>query len=118
MNQYSEWLNNLKSVWEQKDLNLLSSIISNNTQYFESVFKDPLISNTDVVNQWKKDLENQSDIHFEYEILMENENGCIANWKAKFKSNGIQYDMDGIFYFRLDSENRCIYFKQWWVNKK
>ena len=116
MSKYTQWLNDLKSVWENKDINLLESIISSNTQYFESVFKDPLISNTEVVNQWKKDLENQSDIYFEYEILMENEDGCIANWDAKFKSNGKGYDMDGIFYFKLDSENRCSYFKQWWVN--
>ena len=73
-------------------------------------------TNQDVVTQWKKDLENQKNIHFSYEIILENENMCVANWRVSFESDK-KYDMDGIFYFKLDSANKCCYFKQWWVVK-
>lgn len=117
MDKYIQWLNNLKSVWENKDTDLLKDIIADTTKYFETSYGTPHTTNIEVIDQWEKDLEDQSDIYFNFEVLMENKDGCIANWDVEFKRDGNVLKMDGIFHFKLDSDNRCIYFKQWWVTK-
>lgn len=117
MDRYSKWLNNLKSVWENKDIKLLGDIIADNTEYFETPYGTPHTTGIEVIEQWENDLENQSDIYFDFNILIENKDSCIANWNAEFKRDGDVLKMDGIFHFKLDKDNKCVYFKQWWVIK-
>jgi hypothetical protein len=117
MNKYKQWLNNLKKCWEEKDFNLLSSILIANVEWHESPFGRPFETKESVVEQWKKDLADQKDIHFDYEILLETPDACVANWSASFDNNDKHFDMDGVFYFELDTEDRCKLCRQWWVVK-
>lgn len=50
-------------------------------------------------------------------ILSSNCNGCVANWAASFIKEEKVVNLEGIFHFKLGSDNRCFYFKQWWVVK-
>jgi len=107
----------MKKAWETKDYELLGTMFPEKLTYYESPFLPPLTEKQKLVDQWKKDLEKQQDIRFDYNILHENQNSCLANWSASFaRENGV-ITLDGVFHFKLDEENRCTYFKQWWVVK-
>jgi len=117
ISKYYIWLTAFKKSWEEKDYKVLSEILTDDVEYFESPYGPPLTSKQIVVDQWKKDLPSQSEIVFEYDILSASELYCIAHWSAHFtRNNKVEY-LDGIFYFKLNSENTCKFFKWWWVVK-
>ena len=107
----------MKLAWETKNYEVLSSMFPDKLTYLESPFLPPFENSQQIVDQWKKDLEKQQDIKFDYKILHEDESGCFANWSASFLRENATVSLDGIFHFMLDSENKCTYFKQWWVTK-
>lgn len=117
ISKYYIWLTGIKKSWEEKNFDVLSDLFADDLEYFESPFGPPLTSKQDVINQWKKDLAGQTDIEFKYETLAAWEFYCIANWNARFVRDGKPVILDGIFYFKLNRENRCKYFKQWRVVK-
>ena len=117
MPHYQEWLERMKQAWETKDYEMLSSMFPQNLTYFESPFLPPLTTKQQVVDQWKKDLDKQQDIHFNYKILYEDDQHCFANWSASFVRENATVELNGVFHFKLDADNRCEYFKHWWVVK-
>ena len=56
---------------------------------------------------------NQSNIQYSYEIVVSNDNVCVANWKMTRIINGNKQFIDGIFQISLNDDNLCNYFKQW-----
>jgi hypothetical protein len=115
MKNYHNWLTNFGKCWEEKDFSFLRDLLSDNIRYYENPNQNPLTNKKDIVNQWKKDLEKQEKISFSYEILKEDNDSCIANWKASFLIHTEEYKYDGIYIVRLNENNQCTYFKQWWV---
>jgi hypothetical protein len=117
ISKYYIWLTGMKKAWEEKNFTVLSDILAEDLDYFESPFSPPITSKQKVIKQWKKDLPSQKDIVFDYQILAAWEFYCIAHWSAHFsRNNKVEY-LDGIFYFKLNSENKCKFFKWWWVVK-
>ncbi len=117
MPHYSQWLDNIKQAWETKNFEVLAVILAEELHYFESPFLSPLRSKKEVVAQWSKDLEIQRDIRFDYDILHESNTDCFTHWTASFQKENSTVSLDGIFHFKLDANNQCSYFKQWWVVK-
>jgi hypothetical protein len=117
ISKYYIWLTAIKKSWEEKNFDVLSDVLADDLEYFESPFGPPLTSKNVVVEQWKKDLAAQSDIEFTYQVLAAWEFHCIANWSVHFVRDGKVVYLDGIFYFKLNEENKCKFFKQWWVVK-
>lgn len=117
MPNYILWLGKMRVAWEKKDYDVLSSMLSDELAYHESPFLPPLTIKKQVVAIWKKDLDTQSDIHFDFDILHEDEHACFAHWTASFIRSNVRVNLNGIFHFKLTAENLCTYFKMWWVTK-
>ena len=107
----------MKVAWETKNYKILSSMFPEKLTYFESPFLPPLTDKQQVVEQWQKDLEKQQHITFDYKILHEDAQECFGNWCVSFERVGVTIELDGVFHFKLDADNRCTYFKHWWVVK-
>jgi hypothetical protein len=115
MKNYNSWITDFGKCWEKKDFSMLKDLLSANIEYYENPNQNPLTNKVEIVNQWEKDLKRQREISFSYEILKADENLCIANWKASFLIDTEEYKYDGIYIIRLNENNQCTYFKQWWV---
>lgn len=64
-------------------------------------------------NLWRVVEENQKDIKYYYQILVNNEDVGIINWqmtRAMMKT-GIKQVIDGIFQVSLNEEGKCTFFK-------
>ena len=68
---------------------------------------------------WQKDLKNQEDVHFSYDIITVNRELGVAHWDASFTrvSSGVRDELDGVFVVSLDDQGLCTEFRQWWVVK-
>ncbi len=107
----------MKVAWETKDYEVLSSMFPEKLTYFESPFLRPYETRQQVIEEWKRGLDKQSNIVFGYNVLHEGESECFTHWEATFIRENATVMLDGVFHFRLDSDNRCAYFKMWWVTK-
>lgn len=117
MMEYQSWLGKMKLAWENKDYEVLSSMFPEKLTYFESPFLPPFETRQQVIEEWKKGLSEQEDIHFNFDILHQNDNECFAHWTASFSRNKKIDALDGMFHFRLNDKHECTYFKMWWVTK-
>jgi len=71
----------MKKSWEEKDYDVLSNILADELEYFESPFGLPITSKQKVVEQWKKDYRGQRIL---YLSIKYSPRGfyCIAHWSA------------------------------------
>ena len=108
----------ISEVWENKDFDLLEANLSDNVQWYEGSYSDPLHTHRAVIGQWKKDLSTQKDINSPVEVIMANgQEGfyhCRASWIEDAQG---QRELDGIFHIRLDSDGKIEYFNSWWTEK-
>lgn len=117
MPDYAHWLDKMKKSWETRDYELLATMFPEKLTYYESPFLPPFETRQEVIEEWKKGLNEQQDICFDFDILHQNDNGCFAHWTALFVRNKKTDTLDGIFHFKLNEKNVCTYFKMWWVTK-
>ena len=117
MKKYIDWLENLKIVWEKKDLLLLENILHEDVEFYESPAKEPLTSKIDIVKQWEMDLKDQENISFDFEVLISDEKFCIANWKSVFHIKDEKFYYDGIFQISQDEDGKWKSFRQWYVRE-
>lgn len=108
MNKFNNWCSNLKNYWQEKNIEEILNLFSEEVEYYE----DPhtkLTSFEEVQQVWEE-IKNQNTINIEYKILCTENNKCIVNF---ILIDNPTYDM--IYELILDDNNKCTYFKQWFM---
>lgn len=108
MPNHETWCNLLKKYWEEKDINKIISLFSEDVIYYETP-TEKLNSIKDVKTAWSE-IKNQTTIDITYKILCTENNKCIVNF---ILTDNPTYDM--IYEIVLDDNNKCTYFKQWFM---
>lgn len=109
MNKFEEWCNNLKNYWENKEVENIITLFDENVVYYETP-KMKISSFNEVKKIWEE-IKNQNTDKIDFKILCVDNNKCIANY---ILDDEISYDM--IYEIVLNNENKCIYFKQWYMD--
>ena len=111
---FSNWLDDLKNIWEKRTPDSIIDICAPKFVWYETSFSKPLTSKRVLLSDWRGILK-QKNIKFSYKIIATNENVAIANWKAKLTRipSGEKVEMDGIFQITLDKYGKCKEFRQW-----
>jgi len=73
-----------------------------------------------IIEYWSIVAATQENVNFDYDILSVNDNEGIAHWSASFLRQATQtkINLDGIFVVKLNSENKCTKFREWWQSQK
>lgn len=108
MNRFEDWCNNLKKYWQEKKIEKIIDLFDENVIYYESP-KIKVNSIAEVKEQWQ-DIKEQNTSNIEFKILCTENDKCIANY---ILTDEISYDM--IYEIKLNNENKCTYFKQWYM---
>lgn len=107
MNNIELWCHNLTNFWQHKEINKIIDLFDQNVIYYEE--PNNQISYNELENIWSEIKEqNTSDI--EHKILIENDNKCVVNFLLHGNTT-----IDMIYEIKLNEENKCIYFKQWYM---
>ncbi len=107
MNNNIIWCESLKKYWQEKNINKILELFDESVTYYEE--PNNTITYNELINVWSE-IKEQDTTNIEFNILVEEENKCIANFILKTKST-----IDMIYEIRLNNENKCIYFKQWYM---
>ncbi len=119
-NSFKSWLDLYGKAWKTRDPKLIKKLYTKNAKYHEKPFEAPITSVKSITEYWSIIPKTQEDVKFDYNILAVNKNQGIAHWHASFvrKLTQTQVKLDGIFVVKLNSENKCTVFKEWWQSQK
>lgn len=109
-----------KTAWEKKRTDLATSLFTEDVDYRENRFGEPLQGHTTVRSYWQdRVFEHQQDIRFDYKIWSTRGNEAMVTWQARFHwvpINGIM-DLDGVtlvrFVGRQDGHLIANMFHEW-----
>ena len=107
MNNIELWCHNLTNFWQRKEINKIIDLFDQNVIYYEE--PNNQISYNELENIWSE-IKEQHTSGIEHKILIENDNKCVANFLLHGNTT-----IDMIYEIELNEENKCIYFKQWYM---
>jgi SnoaL-like domain len=114
------WLDSYKAAWEKRDVELVLSLFTENADYRERRFGEPLLGHATLQSYWQNRVfEHQRDITFDYQIWAVRGGECVATWQAAFTWLPImgRMEIDGIlcagFDDRRDGKLVCAHFSEW-----
>jgi len=105
----------IKRAWQQLNPGLLREALADNIEWHETPFDKPLRGADAVINQWEKDLAGQTNVAFKYEVLFDHDGKQSINWHCIWTVNNSKRELDGVFYFELNNNDKLMFFKQWAV---
>lgn len=108
MNNLENWCESLKRFWQNKEIDKIINLFDDNVIYYETP-NCKLESINQVREAWNE-IKEQNTNNIEMKVLCEEDNKCIANFILK---DELTYDM--IYEIELNDTNKCIYFKQWYM---
>ncbi len=108
----------LQAAWQQKDFDLLYSVLSNNISWQYDPFEAELTSAEAVVDHWQDDLFNQQDIVVDIKLLDSIKERGYYHFHANWLDNGGEaFELSGMFVIALNDNGKILSFKQWWNAK-
>lgn len=112
-NVYIKWLDNLKSFWKLKDVKSILTMFDNNVEYYETPFEllkdNKNLAKLELV--WH-DIDEHDIKKLNYKVLGYKENGVIVNFILELDNKII----DMIYDIKLNEDEKCVYFKQWYMD--
>lgn len=116
LDRFKNWMDLYRKASEDSDLEAAADLFSQDAEYYETPFSDPIIGRKAIYRYWSEAAQAQEDIHFSYEILDAKGNLGIALWKGEFVSvkSGSQVLLDGVLLVEFDGQGQCNQFREWW----
>lgn len=108
MNKFEKWCNDLKYFWEHQEIESIINLFDEQVVYYENP-KMRLASISEIRKIWEEIKEQNVD-SIEFKILCIDHNKCIVNYILNDKTS---YDM--IYEIELNQEDKCTFFRQWYM---
>ena len=113
MDRFNNWLENLKTHWINKDIDSIMDMFDNSAKYFETPFQE-IVGYSSIRNAWHE-IDEQNIENLTYELLGIKDDTVIANYILYLSNNEV---INMVYQIELNKNNKCIYFKQWFMQKK
>ena len=107
-----QWLNDLKTFWENKDVEKVTALFKSTTFYQETPFLEPFTTFEEIKKEWQH-IKGQNIKEIEFKILAIDDKTVIVEWIFKRDLE----EFDGIYEIKFNRDRECIYFKSWEMQK-
>lgn len=112
------WFEELKRIWEEKDISAVKSLLADEFSYYEDPLRPPLTRWPQVEVAWQE-IKNQEISVLDIKILIDKGNEGFATYTFIYRdANGIGWRSLGAYYVQLDGEGKAKEFRQWWASEK
>jgi len=116
---FKAWLDLYDKAWTGRNPELIRDLFAKDAKYFEKPFSAPFDGIDSIIQYWQGVTQTQKNISFQYNILAVDQDLGIAHFTASFlRYSNTQVKLDGIFLVKLDSQNKCTKFEEWWQSQK
>lgn len=107
-----EWLDKLKNIGFNKNIESAVSLFTKTTFYQETPFIKPYTTLDEIREEWQH-IKNENIQNIELKVLAIDNLTLIAQWILKQNDK----DYDGIYEIKFNDNLECIYFKSWEMMK-
>ncbi len=109
----NEWLDKLKTAWQNKDAEAAAKLFINTTFYQETPFTRPFTTFSEITEEWQHIL-NQHIAQIDFKILAIDNETLIVEWILQDD----EHSYDGIYEIKFDQNRDCRYFKSWEMEER
>ena len=116
---FKAWLYLYSKAWTERNPELIRDLFAQDAKYLEKPFSAPFDGIDSIIQYWHGVAQTQKDVSFQYKILAINQDLGIAHFTASFlRNHTTPVKLDGIFLVKLNSQNKCTRFEEWWQSQK
>ena len=116
-----DWLDAYKQAWENQDSELIVTLFSEDAQYIENPFHEPMVGRQAIRQYWQNGaVASQKEISFASQLWSLEGNVAIAHWSARLTRTRTETraHLDGVFRltFRTVAKGPpvCEKLQEWW----
>lgn len=119
LDDFKKWMEAYRKASEVGDLKAAAELFSQNAEYYETPFSNPIIGRDAIYRYWSEAAHAQKGVQFSYEILAVKGNLGAALWKGKFIStqSGSQVFLNGVLLVEFNRQGQCTRLREWWHRK-
>lgn len=116
LNNFEHWLNAYKRAWENLGTAASVALFTDDATYQVSPFSEAIRGREALTAYWSNVAVSQVDVHFDYQVLAVNDELGVNHWSASFikRKTGKLVHLDGIFVVKLNPDELCFEFREWW----
>lgn len=113
---FKKWMEAYRKASSESDLKAAAELFSQNAEYYETPFSNPIIGRDAIHRYWSEAAHAQKGVQFSYEILAMKGDLGMALWKGQFISvqSGSQVLLDGVLLLEFNGQGQCTKFREWW----
>lgn len=107
------WLAEFKNGWKSKDVGSVLSLFTEDVEYYETPF-EKLEDKKELRREWEK-IKDQRNIDIRTEVFAREENRFAVKWRLSYTEDGKQKELEGVYLIRLNQDNQCEEFWQYFM---
>ncbi len=113
---FRAWMEAYGRASRENDPQTSANLFSEDAQYYESPFAEPMIGRDVIYDYWSNGARNLQDKESIYEILAIRDHIGIARWQSEFTviESGNRLALDCVFVVEFNENGLCQIFREWW----
>lgn len=113
---FNKWMETYGKASRENDPQASANLFTQDAQYYESPFNEPLIGREYIYQYWSKGARKLKEKEAAYEILAIRDNLGIARWRSEFTvtESGKRFALDCVFVVEFNEDGLCQTFREWW----
>ena len=113
------WLDRYIRAWESNDAEVIAALFTKDATYSYGPFREDVNGRDAIVASWFDDPDEPGSWSAEYHPVVVEGDTAIANGRSRYlqPDGSPRAEYDNIFLIRLDDEDRCFEFREWYVER-
>ncbi len=109
-----------KRAWERRDPNLAVSLFSEDAEYREDPFEEPMRGSNAIRAYWNTAAATQVNMEFDAERIWVVGRAVLASWHAAYtrRSDAQRVRLRGFMTLELNERGKVFRFREWWHRRE
>ena len=113
--RFQGWVERYRAAWESNDPAEIGALFTDDALYFDSPQLAPWAGRDHIVEEWLERKDQPGDNTFDYSVIASEGDLGIVRGVTRYLLTGKVYD--NLWEIRLDAEERCSSFTEWWAER-
>ena len=114
--RYERWVERYVRAWNTNDPGDIRSLFAEDGRYFTEPYASPWEGRDAIVTGWLGAKDEPGDTQFDYAVLVATDDLGIVRGETLYRSTARHYS--NLWEIRLDHNDACREFVEWWMEKK
>jgi ketosteroid isomerase-like protein len=112
--RYGRWVESYVRAWESNDPEEIGALFAEDAEYYTAPFRKPWSGRQGIVEKWLARKEEPGTWTFRFEVMAEADGlGFVRGWTGYPDTR-----YSNLWVIRLDPDDRCREFTEWWMVEK